>query len=185
MPCRMSLRHLFPLSLLLASLVSSIVLSPDLRVRGHCCSAADDNCDLAAPTAACPTTPPPTTPSPPTTLPPRAAPSCTLQNLDPDHGINQRACICGAFTTLPLLTVPHATNPSQSCAYTALPNSTLPNPISIETQTWTENCEACTLVGGIADAPTCTSVTGCTATTATATATASVGRGGNAMLKRG
>ncbi|RYC56689.1 hypothetical protein CHU98_g9518 [Xylaria longipes] len=34
------------------------------------------------------------------------------------------------------------------------------------TETWTSNCNACTLVGGIADSPTCTSISGCTPTAA-------------------
>lgn len=106
-----------------------------------------------------------------TTLSPAASPTmtpppvltCTLQNEDPDQGINNRGCICGS-TTLPLLTVTGATDPAQSCSYTALPTQAVPNPITIETQTWTSNCQACTLVGGVADTPTCTSVTGCTPT---------------------
>ena len=106
----------------------------------------------------------------PTTAAP-AMPSCTLQKDDPDQGINNPGCICGS-TTLPLLTVASATDMDQSCSYTAMPTTTGANPITIPTQTYTSNGQACTIVGGIADAPTCTSVNGCTPTpTATATPT--------------
>lgn len=99
-----------------------------------------------------------------------AMPSCILQNEDPDQGIDTQGCICGS-TTLPLLTVAAATNEDQSCAYTAMPTSGGPNPITIETQTYTSNCQACTLVGGFADTPTCTSMKGCVVTSASAAST--------------
>ncbi|KAL9093276.1 MAG: hypothetical protein Q9165_004017 [Trypethelium subeluteriae] len=90
-------------------------------------------------------------------------PSCTLQNEDPDQGINNRGCICGS-TTLPLLTVPSATDESQSCSYTAMPSSNQSNPITISTMHYTSNCQSCKLVGGIADEPSCTSISKCTPT---------------------
>ena len=90
-------------------------------------------------------------------------PSCTLQNEDPDQGINNRGCICGS-TTLPLLTVTSATDESQSCSYTAMPSSKDSNPITIETEHFTTNCQACTIIGGVADQATCTSVASCTPT---------------------
>ncbi|KAL9091473.1 MAG: hypothetical protein Q9165_004859 [Trypethelium subeluteriae] len=96
-------------------------------------------------------------------------PSCTLQNDDPDQGINAQGCICGT-TTLPLLTIPSATDPAQSCSYKAFPVDS-PNPITVETQVWSSNCQACTLAGGIADNATCTSVAGCTPTTPAAPTT--------------
>ncbi|KAF2201339.1 hypothetical protein GQ43DRAFT_480789 [Delitschia confertaspora ATCC 74209] len=120
----------------------------------------------AAPGGAC-VTPAPTTPSktttPPKTTPKPAMPSCSLQQQDPDQGINKRGCVCGT-TTLPLLTVKDATRDEQSCSYTALPSTKVANPITIATHTWTQNCQACTLVGGIADAEHCTSVPNCTPT---------------------
>lgn len=97
-------------------------------------------------------------------------PSCTLQNADPDQGIGGRGCICGS-TTLPLLTVPSATDPAQSCAYTAIPTTTGTNPISILSSTYTSACQACTLVGGIADTPTCTTIAGCATPTPAPTPT--------------
>ena len=102
----------------------------------------------------------------PITSAPTAAPTpqCTLQNEDPDQGINARGCICGS-ATLPLLTVTSVTDDAQSCAYTTLPLSGAPNPISIQTVTFTSDCKACTLVGGIADTPTCTAIDGCGPTT--------------------
>ena len=102
--------------------------------------------------------------TPPTTAAP-SMPSCSLQEEDPGQGINGRGCVCGSIT-LPLLTVTSANDESQSCSYTAMPPSSVSNPISIETQSWTSNCQACTLIGGIADNPTCTSVAGCTPTVA-------------------
>ena len=87
-------------------------------------------------------------------------PSCDLQNEDPDQGINARGCICGT-KTLPLLTLHSAADESQSCSYTAFPSSKVQDPISIETQYYTHNCQACTLVGGIADMAKCTSVAKC------------------------
>lgn len=109
-----------------------------------------------------------------TTAPPM--PSCSLQNEDPDQGINERGCVCGT-RTLPIIQVPtaSATDPAQSCAYTAWPSASVSNPISIETQIYTSNCHICTLVGGIADTPDCSqSIKGCT-TTAAATATKTAG----------
>ena len=97
-------------------------------------------------------------------------PSCTLQNSDPDQGIAGRGCICGS-TTLPLLTVSSATDPAQSCAYTAIPTTTGTNPVSILSSTYTSACQACTLVGGIADTPTCTPIAGCATPTLTPTTT--------------
>ena len=112
------------------------------------------------------------TSSPPITTTAPAKPSCSLQNEDPDQGINTQGCICGS-KTLPLLTVASPTDDSQSCAYTAWPSSTVSNPIKVESSVWTSSCQACTLVGGIADTPSCTSVSGCQPpSTATATATA-------------
>lgn len=92
-------------------------------------------------------------------------PTCSLQEEDPDQGINTQGCICGS-STLPLLTVASATNQDQSCSYTAFPTSSVTNPISIMSTTYTSNCQACTQTGGIADSPTCTTVSGCTPTTA-------------------
>ena len=103
-----------------------------------------------------------TTSSPSSSITP--TPSCTLQNEDPDQGIAGRGCICGS-TTLPLLTVPSATDPAQSCAYTAIPTTTGTNPVSILSTTYTNGCQACTLVGGIADTPTCTTIVGCAIST--------------------
>ncbi|SLM39732.1 hypothetical protein LPUS_10336 [Lasallia pustulata] len=108
----------------------------------------------------CPTT------SPPSSTTPTPTPSCTLQNEDPDQGIAGRGCICGS-TTLPLLTVPSATDPAQSCAYTAIPTTNGTNPVSILSSTYTSACQACTLVGGIADTPMCTTIAGCATSTPT------------------
>lgn len=101
---------------------------------------------------------------PPPTTSTAKLPSCVLQNQDPDRGITARGCVCNSgsvTTTLPLLTNTAATNGEQSCSYTALPLSTVPNPISISTQYYTSNCKACTIAGGIANVK-CTTLSGCT-----------------------
>ncbi|KAF2650990.1 hypothetical protein K491DRAFT_730354 [Lophiostoma macrostomum CBS 122681] len=117
--------------------------------------------------ASCPTatisgtsteTAPPTTSAPP-------MPSCSYLYAAPDNGIEMNACVCGSVT-LPPLTLTNAPNQEASCSYTAMPSSSVANPITIPTQYWTNNCQACTLIGGIADAATCTSVGGCTPTSA-------------------
>jgi hypothetical protein len=48
-----------------------------------------------------------------------------------------------------------------------MPTTSVPNPITIESQVYTANCYLCTLIGGIADTPSCatTPVNGCTPTT--------------------
>jgi hypothetical protein len=104
-------------------------------------------------------TPPPTTAAP-------SMPSCSMQNEDPDQGIDARGCVCGSMT-LPLLTISNPVHDSDSCSYTAMPSSSVANPITVESQTFTNNCYLCTLVGGIADTPSCAStpVSGCTPTT--------------------
>jgi hypothetical protein len=122
-----------------------------------------------APTDACATPTPTTaqgTDAPPPTTPAPNMPSCSLQNQDPDQGIDARGCVCGSMT-IPLLTISDATDESQSCSYTAMPSSSVANPITIESQTYTNNCYLCTLLGGIADTPSCatTPVSGCTPTT--------------------
>ena len=106
----------------------------------------------------CPTTSVPSSTTPAPT--PTPTPSCTLQNEDPDQGIFTQGCICGS-TTLPLLNLTSATADAQSCAYTTLPTTTEVNPITVLTSTFTSACQVCTLIGGIADTPTCATITGC------------------------
>lgn len=105
------------------------------------------------------------TPSPQTTPAP-VIPSCSLQNEDLDQGIDARGYVYGS-TTLPLLTISDATDVSQSCSYTALPTSSVANPITIESQVYTANYYEYALVGGFTDTPSCatTPVNGCTHTT--------------------
>ncbi|KAI0530348.1 hypothetical protein GGR58DRAFT_518547 [Xylaria digitata] len=106
-----------------------------------------------------------------TTVPsitPTQSVSCYLQNQDPDRGINSRYCICESSITAPVLDSTLAQ--TALCAYTTLPGTT--TEISVPTQTWTTNCQACTLVGGIADHADCTMVDGCTPTGITTSQTA-------------
>ncbi|KAL1607616.1 hypothetical protein SLS60_002550 [Paraconiothyrium brasiliense] len=132
---------------------------PFKKVRRNDAGACQLSAATSPTTTSAPTTSPPMTPAP-------AMPSCSLQNEDPDQGINARGCVCGS-TTLPLLTISDATDNSQSCSYTAMPTSSVANPVTIESQVYTVNCYLCTLIGGIADTPSCatTAVNGCTPTT--------------------
>ncbi|KAL8968709.1 MAG: hypothetical protein Q9183_002335 [Haloplaca sp. 2 TL-2023] len=98
--------------------------------------------------------------------------SCSYQGAQPGQGIFVGGCVCGS-TTLPLITLESVSDFRQSCSYTALPTTSAPNPRSTASTTWSDNCEICTLVGGIADSPSCTSVEGCTKTQATPTPDAS------------
>ncbi|XXH00074.1 hypothetical protein Hte_006416 [Hypoxylon texense] len=110
-----------------------------------------------------------TTPPSPITPAPIATPSCEYLPMDPDHGRDQPACVCGETATLPLITIqPSGTksvfSDAASCAYTTMPGSSVTNPITTESQVWASDCVACTLVGGVADQETCTSVPSCTPT---------------------
>ncbi|KAI0837778.1 hypothetical protein F5Y06DRAFT_304212 [Hypoxylon sp. FL0890] len=106
-----------------------------------------------------------TTTSVPASITAAPTPSCELHNEDPDQGIDQAFCLCDKSITLSVL--PATTAQSESCAYKSIPSATSARmTVTIPTQVWTSNCAACTLVGGIADAETCTSVTGCIPTAA-------------------
>lgn len=110
------------------------------------------------------------------TSPPAATPSCEYLPQDPDQGRTVAACVCEETATLPLITPqPSGTNSifanSASCAYTTMPGSSVTNPVTTEVQTWTSNCQACTLTGGVADVETCTTVPSCTPTGAAAAST--------------
>ncbi|KAI0185817.1 hypothetical protein EV127DRAFT_411837 [Xylaria flabelliformis] len=88
--------------------------------------------------------------------------SCELHNQDPDQGITQAYCLCnGSITLTPL---PATSQYSESCAYTTIPASTAFATVTTQTDIWTSNCNACTIIGGIADQETCTTVAGCTPT---------------------
>ncbi|KAI0388673.1 hypothetical protein F5Y17DRAFT_470265 [Xylariaceae sp. FL0594] len=102
---------------------------------------------------------------PPATITPAPAPSCDLYNQDTDQGVTQAYCLCDSSITLsPLTTV---TAYSESCAYKSIPTGTqFTESVTTMSQVWTSNCAACTLAGGLADAPTCTTVSGCTPTAA-------------------
>jgi hypothetical protein len=115
-------------------------------------------------TTAISTTMPPTTPPP-------AMPSCYMQEMDPGQGINEQGCVCGS-TTLPLLPNSGAANVFESCSYTAMPTNSVANPVTIESQVYTNDCYECTLIGGHFDIPSCatTTVDGCTLTTPTTAA---------------
>jgi hypothetical protein len=96
---------------------------------------------------------------------PTKLPSCVLHNEDPDQGINQAFCLCDGSVTLSPL--PATSAYSESCAYKYIPTATTAREtVTIQTEVWTSNCAACTIVGGIADAETCTTVAGCTPTAA-------------------
>jgi len=115
------------------------------------------------------TAPPKTTQPPTSTLP------CSFKPEDPDQGVDKAGCVCtvsGKTSTWPMVTfTPSGTKTvwgtADYCAYTAAPSN--PAKITTDVSSWTSNCQACTLTGGIADAPTCTSVSQCTPTVAVPT----------------
>lgn len=94
--------------------------------------------------------------------------SCELQNEDPDQGINQAYCLCDKSITLTPLSVASTGVQSDSCAYTAMPATSASEVVTTQAVTYTNNCQACTLIGGIADTPSCISVSGCVPTQAIA-----------------
>ncbi|KAI0503231.1 hypothetical protein F5B22DRAFT_652308 [Xylaria bambusicola] len=90
--------------------------------------------------------------------------SCELHNQDPDRDKTQAFCLCNDSITLsPLLAL---TAPSESCAYTIIPANSAFETVTTAEETWASNYSACTLIGGIADALTCTVISGCTPTVA-------------------
>ncbi|MCJ1302766.1 hypothetical protein MMC08_005571 [Hypocenomyce scalaris] len=90
------------------------------------------------------------------------APSCTLQEEDPDEFINSPYCICGQLT-FPVLSVASTGQQSDSCAYTTLPASSTIKP-SITLPVATNNCQVCTLQPN--EEADCTSLPNCTPTSA-------------------
>lgn len=91
-------------------------------------------------------------------------PTCFLHNQDPDQGINQAYCICDKTATLTPLSVAKTGHQSDSCAYSTIPATGAQATVTTATSSWTSNCQACTIIGGIADQETCTSVPSCTPT---------------------
>lgn len=89
-------------------------------------------------------------PSMPTTNP---MPSCSMQNEDPDQGINSGYCVCDGST---FALLPSTSN----CAYTSLPSSTIN--ASPTHQVTTSDCQVCTLVAINEDE--CSLIPGCTPT---------------------
>ncbi|KAK6084839.1 hypothetical protein SCUP234_03022 [Seiridium cupressi] len=51
----------------------------------------------------------------------QSKPSCTMQNEDPDQGINTEYCVCDKTRTLPFLTITPEVVRTKSCDYTTLP----------------------------------------------------------------
>lgn len=119
-----------------------------------------------------------TTAPPATTQPPTSTIPCSYKGADPDEGVDQGGCVCtvsGSTTTWPMVSFTSSGTKSlwgtaDYCAYTAAPSS--PAKITTDVSSWTSNCQACTLTGGIADAPTCTSVAKCTPTSESTESTA-------------
>ncbi|KAH8903822.1 hypothetical protein BR93DRAFT_181547 [Coniochaeta sp. PMI_546] len=109
--------------------------------------------------------PPPSTTAPtltnqqPSTITAGPTLSCELHNQDPDQGILKPYCLCEKSITLSPL--PATKAQSDSCAYSTIPGTSASVVATTQTQVWTTNCQACTIVGGIADQETCTSVPGC------------------------
>ena len=85
-------------------------------------------------TASATITPPPNTSTPA----PTATISCSLQDEDPDLGINSAYCVCDGSLNYP---EPSSTG---SCVFTALPSQTI-NPTASPSVV-TSNCQVCTIV---------------------------------------
>ncbi len=93
--------------------------------------------------------------------------SCSLQNEDPDQGINTNYCVCSG-STFPVLSVDAtATGPDASCAYTALPSASTIQPTA-NLPVITSNCQICSV--GF-DSEQCTPMPNCTPTSAPASTT--------------
>lgn len=105
----------------------------------------------------------------PTITAPPNTPSCSVQFEDPDSGVNTEYCICDGSSTLPFLTIPSATDVSQSCSYTSLPSTGIINPSNGfgPPVTYTGQCQVCTPVGEFAQ--TCTAIPNCYPQAAAAT----------------
>lgn len=101
-------------------------------------------------------TPPPTAPKP----------SCVLHEQDPDQGITQAYCLCDSTATLSPLSVAPTGHQSDSCAYTTMP-TTAKETVRTFASTYTKDCQGCTQIGF--NAPSCTTVAGCTPTSAQVT----------------
>lgn len=86
--------------------------------------------------------------------------SCTLQNEDPDQGIDTDYCICSG-STFPVLSVGTiATAQDASCAYTTLIAASTINP-TINLPVVTSSCQVCTVA---IDSEQCTILPNCTPT---------------------
>ena len=96
--------------------------------------------------------------------------SCVLHNQDPGHGITKAYCLCDKSITLSPLSGKKTY--SESCAYTTMPGTSAIEVVPTQTQVWTTNCQACTIIGGVANEETCTSIAGCKPTSPTSTSTA-------------
>ena len=105
----------------------------------------------------------------PTVTAPPGTPSCNVQFEDPDSGINTEYCVCEGSSTLPFLTIPSATDISQSCSYTSLPSTGTIEPSNGfgPPVTYAGQCQVCTPVGEFAQ--TCTSIPNCHPQAAAAT----------------
>ncbi|PQE05074.1 hypothetical protein CJF31_00002231 [Rutstroemia sp. NJR-2017a BVV2] len=96
------------------------------------------------------------------------APSCSMQNQDPDSGITSAYCVCNGSKTLPLLSAPSTAVATQSCAYSTIPDSQITPTISLgPVVTDISSCQICTPVENNADS--CTTIPGCYPESATAT----------------
>ncbi|KAI0880238.1 uncharacterized protein GGS22DRAFT_193446 [Annulohypoxylon maeteangense] len=104
--------------------------------------------------------------------PPPATIHCDTVGPSPGTGVDEPYCDCvvdGSSSTITLSIISGASAYTESCAYSTLPGSTAVDSVKTDTATWTSNCEACTLVGGVGGGQeTCTTVSGCTPTAAPA-----------------
>ncbi|KAK9774423.1 hypothetical protein SCAR479_09028 [Seiridium cardinale] len=79
---------------------------------------------------------------------PPSKPSCYHQDVTPGNGASSAYCVCDKTVSLPELSQTAHAPVSQSCAYIALP-TTSSKVVSIQTSTYTIDCQACIGVGGV------------------------------------
>lgn len=88
--------------------------------------------------------------------------TCSLQNQDPDQGINSQYCLCQSSVTLPLLSIASTARATEACHYTTIPSSRPPKTIATGFHSTTTNsalCEVCSKVVNNEDS--CTTISGC------------------------
>ncbi|KAI0470526.1 hypothetical protein GGR56DRAFT_678416 [Xylariaceae sp. FL0804] len=92
---------------------------------------------------------------------------CSYVGVSPSTGVDEAYCDCvvdDSSSTITLSTL-DASSAADWCAYSTLPGASASATPTTNVETWTSNCAACTLTGGVGGGQeTCTTVSGCTPT---------------------